>query len=174
MPICNVAGCDRASTARQMCLMHYKRWRRWGDPTIVRKPPERVRFESRVRHDVDCWPWTGSHLVSGYGKFLADNDQQVLAHRYAYELWVGEIPDGLVLDHLCRNRGCVNPSHLEPVTNEENLRRGAGFALRNGMRTACINGHEYQPENTYVDPEGGRRCRECARIRDARRQNRSA
>jgi len=98
----------------------------------------------------------------------------VLAHRYAYESVKGQIPHGLVIDHLCRNRLCVNPNHLEPVTNLENLQRGLGYALQNGMRTACIHGHEYTHQNTYVSPRGDTRCRECARIRDSKRDPNAA
>lgn len=174
MSMCIADDCGREPTARGMCLKHYKRWRRHGDPNATARRPERERFEERVSRMAECWEWTGSRMTSGYGKFNAD-DRIVLAHRYSYELHIGRIPDGLVVDHLCRNRACVRPDHLEAVTNEENLRRGAGFALRNGMRTACIHGHEYLPENAYIDPQGGLRCRECGRIRDRRRtQQRSA
>lgn len=75
----------------------------------------------------------------------------------------------MVIDHLCRVRLCVNPSHLEAVTNLENLRRGAGYGLQNGMRSKCINGHRYTPKNTYTAPDGGIRCRACARNRDINR-----
>lgn len=166
MPRSACSLCERPVFARGWCNPHYKRWYRYGDPEAIGRKPERQRFEDRIKRSPEgCWSWTGSHMVNGYAKFSADGRRQVLAHRYAYELWVREIPDGLVIDHLCRNRGCVNPDHLEAVTNEENLRRGAGYAIRNGMRTACVNGHEYTPENTYVNKRGIRICRQCSRDR---------
>lgn len=81
------------------------------------------------------------------------------AHRVAYEALVGPIPGGLVLDHLCRNPGCYNPTHLEPVTNAENIRRGYA------VKTNCPHGHEYTAANTHYTPAGHRRCKECHRIR---------
>jgi hypothetical protein len=116
-----------------------------------------------------CWIWTAGLQSSGYGAFHPDKTTTVLAHRYAYEQANGPIAAGLVVDHRCRNRQCCRPSHLEPVTNEVNLARGAGYAIRNGMRNACKHGHEYTPENTYRAPAGDIRCRTCARERDRRR-----
>ena len=116
------------------------------------------RFWARVDKSGTCWKWQGSSS-QGYGSFSADG-RTVRAHRYAYELTVGPIPHGLVLDHLCRVRSCVNPAHLEPVTNVENVLRGAGWAGTNSRKTHCVHGHEYTPENT-VPIADGRRCRTC-------------
>lgn len=91
------------------------------------------------------------------------------AHRMAYELTRGPILEGLVIDHLCRNKACVNPAHLEAVSQRVNVRRGLL-----GSRTACINGHEYTPENTFIERNGKRRCRTCQRATDRRRRARRA
>lgn len=86
-------------------------------------PPARERLWAKVVKTEDCWLWTGSRTTKGYGHLLVDG-RFTQAHRLAYELEVGPIASGLVIDHLCRVRHCVNPAHLEPVTNRENLRRG--------------------------------------------------
>lgn len=112
------------------------------------------RFWNQVRRGT-CWEWTGRR-TRGYGQF-GWNGRGWFTHRLAYEALVGPIPDGLVLDHLCRNPPCVNPNHLEPVTQGENVRRGYW-----GTRTHCSNGHEYTPESTY-QTTGRRRCAPCQR-----------
>jgi len=111
--------------------------------------------------DTDCWEWTGHKYRNGYGKINKKKFGQWRVHRITYTLLVGEIPAGLVLDHLCRVRHCANPAHLEPVTDRENLNRG--FATI----TTCPQGHEYTPENTYLKPATG--TRECRRCRAAQR-----
>lgn len=170
--ICSVPECTGRRSALGYCQQHYKRFRRYGDPcgtrTII---PETERFWAKVdkRTANECWPWTAGKTAQGYGGFHPAKNTTVLAHRWSYRDAHGSLDSSLVVDHLCRNRTCVNPAHLEQVTNLENLRRGEGYALANGMRSACINGHEYTPDNTYIDPSGGARCRRCARIRDAHR-----
>lgn len=113
-----------------------------------------------------CWNFTGGKIGGGYGFIQHYTDEgttyRSVAHRVAYELLVGPIPPGLQLDHLCRNRACVRPDHLEPVTCRENLLRGETSAARNAAKTRCQNGHEFTAENTYVNPSGGTRtCRTC-------------
>lgn len=103
-----------------------------------------------------CWLWTGSLNAAGYGKH-----GKKVAHRVVYELLVGPIPPGLQMDHLCRVRRCVNPDHLEPVTQQVNIERGEGACARNARVTHCPRGHAYADGNLYVNPQGFRRCRLC-------------
>jgi len=113
-----VAGCDRLRNAKGYCLKHYKVWRRRGttDPITAEQ-----RFFAKVTQDGDCWVWPHRDKA-GYGISFYDG-RRWLPHRWAYTFLRGEIPEGLELDHMCRNRGCVNPWHLEPVTRSENARR---------------------------------------------------
>ena len=117
-----------------------------------------------------CWEWTGADNGKGYGQFW-DGQQLVPAHRIAFEWLRGEIPEGLELDHLCRNKKCVNPMHLELVTRSENTKRGIGPALaaqKQRAKTHCPHGHPYSPENTYITPVGGRQCIICRNARNRR------
>lgn len=112
-----------------------------------------------------CWKWGGSLKKKGYGYFsLWPCRKTISAHRISYMWFIGDIANGLTLDHLCRNRYCVNPSHLEPVTNKENILRGEGLAAENIRKTHCAKGHEFTLENTYTRPGTKHRsCRECRR-----------
>ncbi|WP_217269810.1 HNH endonuclease signature motif containing protein [Neobacillus endophyticus] len=121
------------------------------------------RFWKKVKKTDSCWNWTGIKRSDGYGAFVIEN-KWFRPHRFAYELIKGEIPPGLVLDHLCRNPLCVNPDHLEPVTNRENVRRGLA-GMQNKLKTHCPHGHEYTEENTYTSNRGKRNCKTCNRER---------
>jgi len=116
------------------------------------------RFWARVEPTGFCWEWVGGLDTNGYGRVkVPDTHAASKAHRVAYELLVGPIPGGLVIDHLCRNTRCVNPDHLEPVTSGENTRRG----LPAMPRPTCARGHEWTEENIFPKPGGGRECRQC-------------
>lgn len=112
-----------------------------------------------VNPDTGCWLWTASVRRRGYGRFGSKGDQRA-AHRVAYEALVGPIPEGLQIDHLCRVTRCVNPEHLEPVTQRENVRRGHNSPA---TRTQCPHGHEYTASNTMVNCMGWRVCFTCNR-----------
>lgn len=135
-----------------------------------------IHQRARVGRAWECWPAIrGVSKQSGYAQWSIDGVTQ-MAHRYAYTYWTGEgIPDGLTLDHLCKNRRCVNPAHLEPVTLVENVMRGDNPLAINKRKTHCIRGHEFDAANTMVDKHGYRRCRVCqnAKVRDILRRKRA-
>lgn len=135
------------------------------------------RLTRRVEiQESGCWEWTGHLSPMGYGRINLGppTNQPGFTHRVAWELLVGPVDDGLELDHLCRNKACMNPDHLEPVTHAENLRRGISPVGRAGQlsprrlarprsKTHCPHGHEYSPDNTYRRPQGTLECRACRR-----------
>jgi hypothetical protein len=171
-PVCVVDGCEKEAHNGKACGMHASRMQRTGSYEKFRRNTTdqqyRERFTMRVSSgfENECWPWQGTVLANGYGQFYFAG-KRFLAHRVAYELWVGPIPDGFELDHVrawgCVRTDCVNPSHLEPVTPAENLRRSNAWSAVNARKTHCIHGHEFTPENTYLFPSGGRGCRTCRR-----------
>ncbi len=127
-------------------------------------------FMEKVRvAENGCWLWTGAQAGTGwetregYG-MMAFGGTTHRAHRLAYEHFVGPIPDGLTIDHLCRVRHCVNPAHLEAVTLRENLLRGDTITAKNANATTCPKGHPYSGPNLYVDPRGHRQCKACRRV----------
>lgn len=114
-----------------------------------------------VRGPDECWPFLGALASTGYG-YVRWEGKQKGAHVVSFLLSVREIPPGHVLDHLCRNRWCVNPRHLEVVTHRVNVLRGLGLAAMNARKDRCKNGHPFTGENTYVTARG-RHCRRCRR-----------
>lgn len=129
--------------------------------------PERLLTRREIT-DSGCWLSTYKSINPGGYRKITVGDRHLLVHRAAYELWVRPIPDGLTIDHLCRQPRCFNPAHLQAVTMRENLIRGHGTWASNVRKTHCPQGHPYDEANTYRNPSGSRVYRECKRARDAR------
>lgn len=130
-----------------------------------------IDFFSRVDKDGPdgCWLWTGPKNRYGYG-IHSENHKSLKAHRWSYEYHKGPIPEGLQIDHLCRNRSCVNPDHLEAVTKKENTLRSQAPTALNARKTHCQNGHPFDAENTIINKHGWRYCRICTRERKRAKQ----
>jgi hypothetical protein len=148
---------------------------------VVNPTPERMELAAKLLGNfrevsTGCVVWTGAHDGNGYGNLYyrpAKRDYRYIrAHRLAYELFVGPVPEGLNLDHLCRNPPCFNPAHLEPVTPAENVLRGISPNAINARKTHCKRGHEFNQENTRINCDGYRQCRECNRAYDKARSHR--
>lgn len=141
--VCSINGCGKPNSARGWCRSHYERWKRTGNPV----PPTREElFWRNVEKTESCWRWKASVNNKGYGKF-----RQEYVHRVSYEWANGEIPAGMVVDHTCHNKRCVNPAHLQAVTNKENgenrslasIRAESGYrgVFRNHNKWAASVGH---------------------------------
>jgi hypothetical protein len=135
----------------------------WGDSRL----PQRFWSKTSIQAD-GCWRWVAA-TTRGYGSYR-HNNRLTQAHRAAYTVLVGPIPGtspaGLTVDHLCRNRSCVNPAHMELVSRGENTMRGDSLTAKNKQKTHCSRGHEYTLANTYLPSDGKRYCRACNRIRN--------
>ena len=181
MKRCTIDGCDKKHLALGLCCMHYAKQRRYGStlPWAQRTDPVQ-HFWSKVSKGDGCWLWTGDVESNyGYGRFRDPSVQRTFqAHRWAYETFVGPIPDGEHVDHACHtveceedgrcsHRRCVRPDHLEAKPLGENLARGKGFRRLNDM--ACRNGHEYTDANTYLH-NGVPQCRQCRRAAHERHE----
>lgn len=172
---CSIAGCDGPHKGRGYCNKHLIRYRRYGDPLMVRGFASiEERFWAKVDKDGPipevrtdlgpCWVWTASTGNFGYGQFYpGSGGRTVQAYRWAYEHFVGPVPKGMEPDHLCRNVLCVNyDRHLEVVTKAENILRGEAPPAQNARKTHCHRGHLLTEENVYRRKDRvGRDCRRC-------------
>ena len=161
---CSIEGCESTHRlARGWCWKHYQRWLKWGDPLVTSYPkypwPENLLRRLEVQPN-GCVYFTGFVSKDGYGQVQKDGRQRS-AHVAMWQLMVGPVPDGLVLDHLCRNRPCVNVGHLEPVTSKENNLRGESPPAVNARKTHCPEGHEYDRTILRSDGRTERKCLLC-------------
>lgn len=161
MKICSVPKCERPSRRYGYCEMHSQRLMKRGDPLDSGKHMIRRRIQKNMSVTASgCWQWTSQKTTDGYARidmFVNGKKVSKLAHRISYREFKGEIPSGLVLDHLCRNRSCVNPDHLEPVTFAVNSQRAL-------CKTHCKRGHPLSGQNLYVHKTGSR-CLKCLKLR---------
>lgn len=161
LSLCIVDGCENKLHCKGYCIKHYARVRMHGTPTPD-YPTTADRFWAKVEKTETCWLWTGAKNTMGYGG-ISVKGTMIPAHRYSYELLREAIPEGLHIDHLCRNPSCVNPDHLEPVTCKENVLRGIGACANNARKTHCINGHPLSGDNMRLKTSGkGRVCKQCS------------
>lgn len=172
---CEIEGCTSPHQARGWCAKHYRRWQKTGSPTAVRGNPITARpVKDRLVERIGkgaangCWVW-GGNLSDGYGT-IAYLGRTQYVHRLMYELERGAIPAGLQLDHLCRNRACCNPAHLEPVTGRENLWRGVAPCILFNRTGYCQRGHDVSVAGVYVTPKGKQQCRAYMNLRQRRRR----
>lgn len=174
--VCKHPECGRVRRAKGYCSTHYKRAFRGldMDAPIAIPIPILERFMQKVEvAPTGCIEWVGATNGVGYGMFFvrweAGKDVRMLAHRWNYERVRGAIPEGLHLDHLCRNTLCVNPEHLEAVTQRENSLRGTGMSARHAVKTHCDSGHPFSGDNLAFRSNGRwRDCLECRRAKHRR------
>jgi hypothetical protein len=180
--------CGDPVNSHGWCTKHYRRWQRNGDPLTVKQivGDDRARLMSHVRQGTpdECWPWTGAVGDRGYG-VTKRTEGETLAHRAIYAVFVGPIPEGATIDHLCHkhdecdggdecpHRKCCNwLAHLKVAPGVANMMRGNGPSAINARKDRCIRGHLFDEANTIRSRSGKRRCRKCRQT--YRRERRAA
>lgn len=161
---CIVEGCESDKIfSKGLCRHHYDRLNKYGDPLWkpIRISPV-VRFMSKVvKVESGCWEWeAGINNVTSYAVFYF-NGRQIMAHRFSYMVFNDRLIPKMEIDHLCRNRRCVNPCHLEQVTQKENLLRGEGIGAINSKKELCKRGHPLSGDNIRINARGSRVCKAC-------------
>jgi hypothetical protein len=137
----------------------------------MKSPFDRFMEKFKVNQKTGCWIWTGTHSGAGYATLFlykikgTNKSIRVYAHRLSYTIFVGDIPPDKEIDHLCRVRNCVNPTHLQLVSHRENMLLGETIAAINASRTHCPKGHPYDAKNTHISKRGDRMCKTCSRNR---------
>lgn len=168
---CAIVGCDRQCEGRGYCVKHLQRLKRHGDPNRTD-----LQWDALLRlgalmavDDADCWVWIGKSLTRfGHAGWTVEGERW-LVHRWTYVHFIGPIDDGLVLDHLCRRPSCVNPWHLEPVTQRENVARAmTAITTINSNKTHCKYGHLLAGANLLRTRNGSRPARQCRICRNRR------
>lgn len=173
---CSVDGCENKQRARTYCPKHWKRWRKYGDPTMAKFVPvtggtDSERFWAKVEITGFCWNWTGAKGQHGHGFFNLGKEtgwKGIGAHKFAWLDLMQEDTTGRDLDHLCRNPACVNPDHLEPVTHRENMYRGYAPGIRTRVTRVCKAGHNLDEVGFYTAASGRQTCKVCAAARSKR------
>lgn len=172
---CYILDCSLPAVyiSKRLCRVHYLRGYRTGNPLGAVSPTEETRFWSKVERTESCWLWTAGQDGKGYGQFHRGFPLRTVirAHRYAFLMSGKTIPEGLELDHLCRNRRCVNPDHLEAVTIATNNLRGESIQAVNARKTHCLRGHPFTEANTRINKAGARVCIVCSKSRRTRERS---
>jgi hypothetical protein len=171
---CSVEGCEnpQENKKRALCNTHYLRWLRHKDLNYD-QTVKVIRFWAKVQKGDGCWEWLGNKTAAGYGQIVQER-KRVYAHRFSYVIEHGEIDSSLVIDHLCKNPGCVRPSHLELVTQKLNSLRGDGPTAVNARKTHCKRDHPLSGDNLVINSQGSRQCRKCNKLRSERRRTKDA
>lgn len=139
-----------------------------GSPLLMNTQAQRFEKHFIPEPNTGCWIWFGATMSNGYGRF-----DQLLAHRFAYVQFKGEIPENCEVDHRCYMRACVNPDHLQAISRVENIRRQRSWGKGLQHKTVCPQGHPYSGENLYLHPNGIQSCRTCRREADRRFKQRN-